>query len=52
MREEKEIKIEQFAHFNYNKIYSSKKKEYLIDVANRSFPLGAIAKRKTVENIE
>jgi hypothetical protein len=50
--EERELRIEQFTHFNFSKHYSTRKAEYLRDVASRCFPLGAVAWRETVDSVE
>ncbi len=47
-----ELCIEKYSFFNHNPVYRSRKEEYLLSVAQRCFPMGALARRKTVDNLE
>jgi len=44
--------ISEFYYFNYNNVYKNRKGEYLKDIARRAFPLGATARRKSIDNFE
>lgn len=43
-----QLNVQEYSFFNHNTFYKTKKEEYLLDVAQRCFPMGAVATRRTV----
>ena len=51
-KEAREFSLAEYYFFNFNQSYKSRKPEYLKEIARRAFPLGAQARRRTIDNYE
>lgn len=50
-RDENNLRITQYTKLNFNKYYSTHRLDYLQDIANRCYPLGATATLQSFDNL-